>query len=152
MTIAGQIPLLPRTLTFKTPRDVIFDAVLALQHVRRIIEVMGDSRKGGAGWIGRGWIEGVVGWYVGDETVERTMRAVWDEFAERVSPGWSRMEGRYRWLTSVSPARLPEDTSPLRGRSRAAQGRFGRVASHKTYGGAELASYTSSQGYRYEWR
>jgi diphthine-ammonia ligase len=85
LTIAGQIPLLPRTLTFATPRDVLFDAVLALQHVRRIIEVMGDSSKGGAGWIGRGWIEGVVGWYVGDEEVERAMRAVWDDFAERVS-------------------------------------------------------------------
>ncbi|KAH8080204.1 hypothetical protein HD553DRAFT_122492 [Filobasidium floriforme] len=83
LTIAGQIPLLPRTLTFATPRDVLFDAVLALQHVRRIIEVMGDSSKGGAGSIGRGWIEGVVGWYVGDEEVERAMRAVWDEFAER---------------------------------------------------------------------
>lgn len=85
LTIAGQIPLLPRTLTFSTPRDVLFDAILALQHVRRIIEVMGDSSKGGAGWINRGWIEGVVGWYVGGNDVERVVRAVWTEFARHVS-------------------------------------------------------------------
>lgn len=49
---------------------------------------MGDSSKGGAGWINRGWIEGVIGWYVGGKDVERVVRAVWTEFARRVS--WSR--------------------------------------------------------------
>lgn len=90
-TLAGQIPLIPETLdiyaepTSSPDEQDVISALLSLQHVRRIMDVMGDSAKGGAGWKDDGFIEGVIGWYVGGARVEYIVRCVWARFAERVS-------------------------------------------------------------------
>jgi hypothetical protein len=144
LTIAGQIPLLPRTLTFSEPGDILFDAILALQHVRRIIEVMGDSSKGGAGWVNRGWIEGVVGWYVGGREVERIIRAVWTEFASRVSCVRStRCTCLLTDETDSLLARMSEDPGNLCRSKRVTEGSVGRMAGHAAYWRSVLACGTS---------
>lgn len=82
LTIAGQIPLIPSTLKLPDSPDITLECVLALQHVRRVTEVMRDTAKGGGGW--KGWIEGLIAWYVGKE-VEEVMRDVWREYIRIVS-------------------------------------------------------------------
>lgn len=53
--VAGQIPLLPATLTLPQPEDFALEAALSLQHVRRAKVAATEGR-----W--RGWCEGGVCW------------------------------------------------------------------------------------------
>jgi hypothetical protein len=102
---------------------------------------MSDARKGGAGWKGKGWIEGVIAWYVGDEHIERAVRAVWNAFA-------TRQVGRVPFIPP-----FPFDTNPitrlagghthphsLRRHYRITQGRECGMASDPSYRSTKLAS------------
>ncbi|XAO27823.1 hypothetical protein I312_106686 [Cryptococcus bacillisporus CA1280] len=64
--IAGQIPLIPASLTLplapaypKSPYP--HQATLALQHVGRIVRALKSRNATGGGW--EGWVEGGVGWW-----------------------------------------------------------------------------------------
>ncbi|WVQ69542.1 uncharacterized protein L199_007762 [Kwoniella botswanensis] len=63
--LAGQIPLLPPSLTLPLPPSkgspYPHQAVLALQHVGKIIDVLKSRNYTGGGW--KGWIESCVGWW-----------------------------------------------------------------------------------------
>ncbi|WWD00870.1 hypothetical protein V866_007808 [Kwoniella sp. B9012] len=63
--LAGQIPLLPPSLTLPLPPSngspYPHQAVLALQHVNKIIDVLKSRNYTGGGWDG--WIESCVGWW-----------------------------------------------------------------------------------------
>ncbi|WVW78164.1 hypothetical protein I302_100115 [Kwoniella bestiolae CBS 10118] len=63
--LAGQIPLLPSSLTLPNPpckgSPYPHQAVLAVQHVGRIIDVLKSRNYTGGGW--EGWIESCVGWW-----------------------------------------------------------------------------------------
>ncbi|WWD07382.1 hypothetical protein V865_005480 [Kwoniella europaea PYCC6329] len=65
--LAGQIPLLPPSLTLPLPPSngspYPHQAVLALQHVGKIIDVLRSRNYTGGGW--EGWIESCVGWWAG---------------------------------------------------------------------------------------
>lgn len=82
LTIAGQIGLIPPTLTLPSPRSFIEEAVLSLQHVRRIIAVLRSSSTAGGGW--EGWVEDVICWYKrsGDLGLARSL---WKAHASAVS-------------------------------------------------------------------
>lgn len=92
MHIAGQIPLQPPSLTFAPyppppASPYPHQAALALQHVRRIIDVMRNPNTTGGGWTG--WIESCVCWWarpsgVGSEGPEVVRRA-WKAWADEVS-------------------------------------------------------------------
>nr|KIR83025.1 cytoplasmic protein [Cryptococcus tetragattii IND107] len=64
--IAGQIPLIPASLTLPLapayPRSPYpHQATLALQHVGRIVQALRSRNATGGGW--EGWVEGGVGWW-----------------------------------------------------------------------------------------
>jgi diphthine-ammonia ligase len=64
--IAGQIPLQPVSLTFAAyppppASPYVHQATLALQHVRRIVEVLRSPNSTGGGWTG--WGESCVAWW-----------------------------------------------------------------------------------------
>ncbi|KAJ9126479.1 hypothetical protein QFC24_002222 [Naganishia onofrii] len=61
LTIAGQIGLIPPTLSLPSPQSFMEEAVLSLQHVRRILAVLRSTSTAGGGW--EGWVEGVICWY-----------------------------------------------------------------------------------------
>ncbi|KAJ9099957.1 hypothetical protein QFC21_003965 [Naganishia friedmannii] len=61
LTIAGQIGLIPPTLSLPSPQSFTEEAVLSLQHVRRILAVLRSTSTAGGGW--EGWVEGVICWY-----------------------------------------------------------------------------------------
>lgn len=68
--IAGQIPLLPASLTlpaYPAPPTSPYahQATLALQHVRKIIDVLRNPNSTGGGWTG--WVESCVGWWARPE-------------------------------------------------------------------------------------
>ncbi|OCF44797.1 cytoplasmic protein [Kwoniella heveanensis CBS 569] len=67
--LAGQIPLLPSSLTLPNPHSTespyLHQSVLALQHVRSIVDVMRSKNSTGGGW--QGWIEGAVAWWAKSE-------------------------------------------------------------------------------------
>lgn len=64
--IAGQIPLIPASLTLPLvpayPKSAYpHQATLALQHVGRIVQALRSRNATGGGW--EGWVEGGVGWW-----------------------------------------------------------------------------------------
>ena len=64
--LAGQIPLVPASLTLPPaplPHVTPYarQAALALQHVRKLIEVLRSKNSTGGGWSG--WGESCVAWY-----------------------------------------------------------------------------------------
>ncbi|WVQ75780.1 hypothetical protein IAR50_005413 [Cryptococcus sp. DSM 104548] len=64
--LAGQIPLIPASLTLPPPPPAPsspypHQATLALQHVGKILNVMRSKNSTGGGW--EGWVESVVGWW-----------------------------------------------------------------------------------------
>ncbi|KAK8847652.1 hypothetical protein IAR55_005511 [Kwoniella newhampshirensis] len=64
--LAGQIPLIPASLTLPRPPSpptspYSHQATLALQHVRKIVEVLRSKNSTGGGW--EGWIESAVAWW-----------------------------------------------------------------------------------------
>ncbi|GAA5889506.1 hypothetical protein JCM5296_005970 [Sporobolomyces johnsonii] len=79
--IAGQIPLVPRSLTLPSPPDFALEVALSLQHVRRVAKAASEAR-----W--EGWCEGGVCW-LADGAGEgewrrrvRGARAGWQAFEE----------------------------------------------------------------------
>lgn len=89
--IAGQIPLQPASLTFAAypappASPYVHQAVLALQHVRRIVEVLRNPNSTGGGWTG--WGESCIAWWarpdgVGSEGPQVAQRA-WSLWASEV--------------------------------------------------------------------
>lgn len=77
LTIAGQIGLIPSSLMLPEPKSFTQEAVLALQHVRRILEVLRSKSTGGGGW--KGWVEGVICWFVERKDLD-IARSIWKEF------------------------------------------------------------------------
>lgn len=94
--IAGQIPLIPSTLSLPiSPEEDLSpypaQCALALQHVRRVVAVLRSPMSTGGGWSG--WIESVTAWWAlppgsdGDDggEGEEVVRRTWDIWAEQVS-------------------------------------------------------------------
>ncbi|WVR04842.1 hypothetical protein IAU60_001854 [Kwoniella sp. DSM 27419] len=90
--LAGQIPLLPPSLTLPAypsqGSPFPHQAVLALQHVSKIVEVMRSKNSTGGGW--EGWVESAVGWWAqpagsASKSAEglRAMREAWKIWAEK---------------------------------------------------------------------
>lgn len=79
MALAGQIPLIPSSLTLPSP-DYAHQSVLALQHVERIRDVLKSKSSTGGGWTG--WLESCTAWYVGDGLA--TVQEAWRLWSERV--------------------------------------------------------------------
>ncbi|ORX35894.1 hypothetical protein BD324DRAFT_682050 [Kockovaella imperatae] len=89
--IAGQIPLLPASLTIPTTAPdasvspYLHQSILALQHVRRIVQVLRSRHNTGGGWDG--WIENCTVWWVrredagGQDSISQIRRA-WNSWAE----------------------------------------------------------------------
>ncbi|ORY30238.1 hypothetical protein BCR39DRAFT_530125 [Naematelia encephala] len=84
--LAGQIPLLPVSLTLPLPpappnSEYPHQAILALQHVRRILEVLRSRNSTGGGW--KGWGESCVGWFAGrvDGEGSEVVRRAWSIWA-----------------------------------------------------------------------
>jgi hypothetical protein len=82
LTIAGQIGLIPPTLTLPSPQSFFEEAVLSLQHVRRIMAVLRSSSTAGGGW--EGWVEGVICWYARTEDLSLA-QSIWESHAAIVS-------------------------------------------------------------------
>ena len=90
--MAGQIPLIPASLTLppypSSPSSPYpHQAVLALQHVGRILEVLRSKNNTGGGWVG--WGESCVAWWARPEGVQqgglRAVRQAWTHWAQEVS-------------------------------------------------------------------
>ncbi|ODN79369.1 hypothetical protein L202_03373 [Cryptococcus amylolentus CBS 6039] len=89
--LAGQIPLIPASLTLPPPTQAPLSAyphqaTLALQHVGRILGVMRSKNSTGGGW--EGWVESVVGWWArtgggGDGEGVGVARDAWRIWAAR---------------------------------------------------------------------
>lgn len=84
MTIAGQIGLIPSQLALPSPPTFAREAILSLQHVRRILEVLQSKQTAGGGW--EGWPEGMICWYARQGDLEAAKR-IWAACQEEVSVG-----------------------------------------------------------------
>lgn len=90
--IAGQIPLQPASLTFAPyppppASPYPHQAALALQHVRKIVEVLRNPNSTGGGW--NGWAESCVAWWARNEGCGREGPAV----SQRAWAAWSSEVG-----------------------------------------------------------
>jgi diphthine-ammonia ligase len=86
VALAGQIPLIPASLTLPAD-DYAHQSILALQHVQRIRDVLRSKNSTGGGW--EGWVEGCTAWYVnvpGKSNGLETVRHAWRLWSERVGP------------------------------------------------------------------
>ncbi len=81
LSIAGQIGLIPSTLQLPTPQSFLTEAVLALQHVRRIVALVKSPDSTGGGW--NGWLEGVICWFTRPCDLG-TAREVWKTHGNQV--------------------------------------------------------------------
>ncbi|WVQ98311.1 hypothetical protein IAU59_005434 [Kwoniella sp. CBS 9459] len=89
--LAGQIPLLPASLTLPIPPSeespYLHQSVLALQHVSSIIDVLRSKNSTGGGW--GGWVESAVAWWARGGTSATSgegvtiARQAWQIWAER---------------------------------------------------------------------
>lgn len=77
--IAGQIPLIPASMTMPV-NDYHYQAVLALQHVQRIWNLLRSPNNTGGGWDG--WVESCTAWYTGSGV--QAVSSVWEAWAEQV--------------------------------------------------------------------
>lgn len=97
--IAGQIPLIPASLTLplapaypKSPYP--HQATLALQHVGRIVRALKSRNATGGGW--EGWVEGGVGWWAKSGDGKKSgggvgvVRDAWRIWTRRVSWHFAR--------------------------------------------------------------
>ncbi|GAA5935526.1 hypothetical protein JCM1841_003703 [Sporobolomyces salmonicolor] len=79
--IAGQIPLVPRSLTLPSPPDFALEVALSLQHVRRVAKAASEAR-----W--EGWSQGGICWLadgIGESEWRRRVRGArtgWEAFEE----------------------------------------------------------------------
>jgi len=74
--LAGQIPLIPASLSLPSPADFPTEVALSLQHVRRIVTAASEGR-----W--KGWMEGGIAWI--QEEVDETE---WRKRAIGARQGW----------------------------------------------------------------
>jgi diphthine-ammonia ligase len=88
VALAGQIPLIPSSLTLPGP-DYAHQSLLALEHVERIRDVLRSKSSTGGGWTG--WVESCTAWYVGQEGLG-TVKDAWEIWSERVSESKQREE------------------------------------------------------------
>jgi diphthine-ammonia ligase len=79
VAFAGQIPLIPSSLTLPGP-DYAHQSILALQHVERIRDVLRSKSSTGGGWTG--WVDSCTAWYVGEGL--STVKEAWKLWSERV--------------------------------------------------------------------
>jgi diphthine-ammonia ligase len=82
VALAGQIPLIPSSLTLPAA-DYAHQSVLALQHVERIRDVLRSKSSTGGGWTG--WVESCTAWWVGDNSDLAVVKEAWRLWSERVS-------------------------------------------------------------------
>lgn len=68
---------------------------------------MSDVNKGGGGW--KGWMEGVIGWVVGEEAMDYA-REVWKAYIAKVSP----QTGKCRYLSKDIENKLVRTESVTR--------------------------------------
>lgn len=88
--VAGQIPLIPASLTLPpypaTESPYPHQASLALQHVGRIIDVLRSKNNTGGGW--EGWGESCIAWWARPEGVQYegvgVVREAWSSWAREV--------------------------------------------------------------------
>lgn len=130
LQIAGQIALLPPSLTlapYPPPpaSPYAHQATLALQHVRRIIDVLRNPNSTGGGWTG--WVESCVAWWArpqgtGAEGAAVAQRA-WKAWAEEVSSE----------TACLTAERVSYRASDIRARERVAARRAGRVSGQRAY-------------------
>jgi diphthine-ammonia ligase len=59
ISLAGQIPLIPSTLTLPSPASFPVEVALSLKHVRSIVKALKEGT--GGGWESE-FIEGCIGW------------------------------------------------------------------------------------------
>lgn len=141
--IAGQIPLIPASLTLPLapayPRSPYpHQATLALQHVGRIVQALRSRNATGGGW--EGWVEGGVGWWAksgdgksGDGV--GVVRDAWRIWTRRVS--WCFHSYFFFWKTDKYEIMIIEWRGRCTDRvcrgERIAQGGVGRVPSQSAY-------------------
>lgn len=77
--IAGQIPLIPASMMMPD-NDYRYQAVLALQHVQRIWDLLRSPNNTGGGWDG--WVESCIAWHTG-KGVQAVMSA-WQAWSQEV--------------------------------------------------------------------
>lgn len=98
--IAGQIALVPRSLTLPAPADFCLEAALSLQHVGRVTEAAREAR-----W--KGWTEGGACWIARTEDGQE-----WDRRRRAAERGWSGFleehDELYAPMVYVSAAALPK--------------------------------------------
>ncbi|GAA5998466.1 hypothetical protein JCM5350_000656 [Sporobolomyces pararoseus] len=105
--IAGQIPLIPRSLQLPHPSNFPLEVALSLQHVRRIVEAAPEGR-----W--KGWTEGGVGW-MAEESSGSAVR--WKDRVKAAREGWRFSSGQHEEgehpppIVFVSAAQLPRSAS-----------------------------------------
>jgi diphthine-ammonia ligase len=91
--IAGQVPLLPASLTIPSRVDgspYTTQAFLALQHVNRVIGVLCSPQHTGGGW--KGWGESAIAWWTVSATASPSegdhslgiIRKTWSIWASKV--------------------------------------------------------------------
>ncbi|GAA5821636.1 hypothetical protein JCM10212_000020 [Sporobolomyces blumeae] len=106
--IAGQIPLIPASLTLPSPPSFPLEVALSLQHVGRIVRAASEQR-----W--RGWMEAGIGWIA-----ETDSRAKWNKSVEAARAGWDSFnsiideDGHHKStppVLFVSAAQLPRSAS-----------------------------------------
>ncbi|GAA5965691.1 hypothetical protein JCM3765_003218 [Sporobolomyces pararoseus] len=103
--IAGQIPLIPRSLQLPHPSNFPLEVALSLQHVRRIIEAAPEGR-----W--KGWTEGGIAWIREESSAVR-----WKDRVKAAREGWRFSYGqtgegqRPPPMVFVSAAQLPRSAS-----------------------------------------
>lgn len=98
--MAGQIPLIPPSLTLPAPQSFSTEVALSLKHVQSIWAALKEGTGGSA--LGESFVEGCicwidpVGWKDGGLTGARTGWSAWLEKVRRV---WLIVEGMVQRLT-----------------------------------------------------
>lgn len=123
--IAGQIPLLPASLTLPSPPDFAMECALSLQHVRRAWRGSTEGRwkgwtEGGVCWVGptgqdgQGWAKRVrtarMAWLTGLREMEAGEERGEDE-EETSDVGEAAAEGKPAPMLFVEAAELPRGAS-----------------------------------------
>ena len=87
MTIAGQIALVPATLSLPTPKDIPKELALSLQHAMRVVQAEADSGR-------KGEMEGCLCWLTSN---------AWTLGVEVAKELWADRAGQVRLLDPARP-------------------------------------------------
>ncbi|WVF69536.1 hypothetical protein IAT40_004314 [Kwoniella sp. CBS 6097] len=111
--LAGQIPLLPASLTLPIPQPTespyLHQSVLALQHVSSILDVLRSKNSTGGGW--EGWVESAVAWWASsEETASTSSRSEGVTIARKAWAIWAERNGASKApLAFVQARELPKE-------------------------------------------